>query len=374
MIHRFYQNLEDYIKPGKVCLIYGPRRTGKTTILKNFLESSNLKYKLDSGDNIRTQNLLSSLDFNLLLDYVKGYELYAIDEAQEIPNIGKALKILVDQLPDLKIIATGSSSFDISQKVGEPLTGRKVTLKLFSIAQLELQNIYNNFELKEKLPEFLIYGSYPEVITAETIKEKKRILDELVNSYLLKDILSFEKVKNSKTIFDLLSLLAFQIGSLVSIHEISNTLRIESRTVLRFLDILEKSFVIFRLSAFSSNLRSEISRKCKYYFYDIGVRNAIVSQFNELNLRNDVGQLWENFVFMERQKYNTYNENYGRTYFWRNYAKNEIDLIENRDGQIFSYEIKYSSARKKPPIDFSKKYPSAVFNYINRDNYLEYIL
>jgi uncharacterized protein len=374
MFPRFYQNLSKYIIPGKVCLIYGPRQTGKTTLLKNFLDSSNLKYKLDSGDNIRVQNLLSSLDFNLLLEYVKGYELYAIDEAQEIPNIGKALKILIDNVPGLRIIATGSSSFDISQKIGEPLTGRKITLQLYSFAQLELKNIYNDFELKEKLPEFLIYGGYPEVIKAVSLKEKKRILDELVNSYLLKDILTFEKVRNSKIILDLLTLLSYQVGSLVSVHEISNTLRIESRTVLRYLDILEKSFIIFRLGAFSNNLRSEVSKKCKYYFFDNGIRNTIIYQFNELKLRNDVGQLWENFVFMERQKYNTYNDNFTRTFFWRNYAKNEIDLIESKEGKIFAYELKYSSSRKNPPADFIKKYPSAEFRCINKDNYLECIV
>ena len=374
MIPRFYGNLSEFIKSGKVCLIYGPRRTGKTTILKNFLESTNLKYKLDSGDNIRTQNLLSSLDFDLILESVKGYELYAIDEAQEIPNIGKALKILVDNIPDLKIIVTGSSSFDISQKVGEPLTGRKITLQLFPVAQLELHKFQNKVELKEKLSEYLIFGSYPEVLTAKTIKEKRRILDELVNSYLLKDILSFEKIKSSKLIFDLLTMLAFQIGSLVSIHEISNTLRIESRTVLKYLDILEKSFIIYRLGAFSNNLRSEISQKSKYYFYDNGVRNAIISQFNELSLRNDTGMLWENFIFMERKKMNIYNENYVREFFWRNYAKNEIDLIENKDGKIFAYEMKYSSVKAKPPADFEKKYPQAEFKCINKDNYLDFVL
>lgn len=374
MIPRFYENLNKFLLPEKVCLIYGPRQTGKTTLLKNFLGSSKLKYKLDNGDNIRVQNLLSSLDFNLLIEYVKGYELYAVDEAQEIPNIGKALKILIDNVPGLRIIATGSSSFDIAQKVGEPLTGRKITLQLYSLAQLELKNIYNNFELKEKLPDFLIYGSYPEVIKAESIKDKKRILDELVNSYLLKDILSFEKVRNSKIILDLLTLLSYQIGNLVSVYEISNTLRIESRTVLRYLDILEKSFVIFRLGAFSNNLRSEVSKKCKYYFFDNGIRNAIIYQFNDINLRNDVGQLWENFIFMEREKYNSYYENLTRTYFWRNYAKNEIDLIESKQGKIFAYELKYSSTKKNPPADFIRKYPSAEFSCINKDNYLEYVL
>lgn len=346
MLERYYSNLEKYIKPNKALIIFGPRRVGKTTLLQNYLSKTKLKYRLDSGDNIKIQNLLSSQDFDRILDYAYGYDLIAIDEAQQIENIGVALKILVDQVPNLSVIATGSSSFDLSQNVGEPLTGRKTTLTLFPVAQTELLKMFTKFEVKERLSEYLIFGAYPEVLFAKSRQDKIAILNELVESYLLKDILTFENIKKPETLLNLVQLLAFQIGQLVSLNELATQLRIDIKTVAKYLDLLEKSFVICKLSGFSKNLRNEITGKNKYYFLDIGIRNAVIAQFNDLNIRNDVGQLWENFIFIERLKKQTYLGFYGNRYFWRTYQGQEIDFIEDIENKFATFETKWSPTKK----------------------------
>ncbi len=373
-IQRSY-NLENISKKGRVFVLYGPRRVGKTTLLKNFLKNTTLKYKLDSGDNIKIQHLFQSQNFEDLLDYSEGYELIAIDEAQEIANIGKGLKILIDLNPNLKIIATGSSSFELSSKIGEPLTGRKITRILFPVSQLELRNIYNRHELKELLENILIYGSYPEVVTTKNKSGKKELLNELVQSYLLKDILTHGNIKGSNVIFNLLKMLAFQIGSEVSCNELANNLGITTKTVQHYIDLLEKTFVIISLKGFSRNLRKEINKKHKYYFWDTGIRNAVISQFNSVDLRNDVGQLWENFIIIERLKKNSSQRNFNNTYFWRTYDRQEIDLVEERDGQLWGYEIKWSPNKKhKEPKDWKGAYPDAHFELVNSKNYLGFIL
>jgi predicted AAA+ superfamily ATPase len=298
-----------------------------------------------------------------------------IDEAQNIPNIGMGLKILVDQIPTIRIIATGSSSFELAGQIGEPLTGRKTTLTLYPIAQLELRtDVFNAIELKEKLPEYLIYGSYPEVISESTQKGKIHIIEELVNSYLLKDVLALADVKGSKVLTSMLKLLAFQIGCQVSLNEIANSVNIDVKTVGRYLDLLEKAFVIARLGGFSRNLRSEITSKSKYYFLDTGIRNGIIQQFNRIDLRDDIGKLWENFLFIERLKYRTYKNIYANSYFWRTYSQQEIDLIEDREGKIHSYEYKWSEKRRThAPVVWKTAYPDASFTVINANNYLEFI-
>lgn len=376
MIKRFYNNLDKLIKPGKALIIYGPRRAGKTTLLRNFLATTKYKYKLDSGDNISTQQLLSSRDFKTILSYVEGYELLAIDEAQNIPDIGFGLKILTDERPDLRIIATGSSSFDLSRQVGEPLTGRKSTIILYPFAQIELLDKYNSFELKENLAEFLIFGSYPEVVTTKKREDKIIILEELVNSYLLKDILSLEKVKGSKVLLDLVKLLAFQIGNEVSLNELATQLKLDVKTVARYLDLLEKSFVIFSLGGYSSNLRKEVTTKKKYYFLDNGIRNATIAQFSNLDSRDDVGRLWENLIAVERLKNRSYKNIYGGYYFWRTYNQEEIDLVEDRDGKLFGSECKWSARKGEKtsaPKTWLKEYPKAEFKVITPENYLDFV-
>ena len=301
-ISRFYDNLEKYVQPGKVLVIFGPRQVGKTTLLNDFLKKTKFKYKLDSGDDARIQDILGSRSLESLEKYAEGYELIAIDEAQKIANIGEGLKLMVDHMPNIRIIVTGSSSFALAGQIGEPLTGRKTTITLFPIAQKELANLYNRHELEQKLPDWLVYGGYPDVITAETSDKKKAVLEELLNSYLLKDILELEKVKGSKTLLDLLRLVAFQVGNEVSLTELATQIGMDYKTVARYLDLFEKSFIIYNLRGFSRNLRTEVTKKSKYYFYDNGIRNAVISNFNDLPLRDDVGKLWENFLFVERLK------------------------------------------------------------------------
>ena len=374
-IPRYYQDLNQYIKPNKVLIILGPCQVGKTTLLKDYLATINktIKYKLDVGDDIRIQELVSSMNFSKIKDYIKGYELIAIDEAQKIKNIGQGLKIMVDQFPEIQIIATGSSSFELSGQIGEPLTGRKITLTLYPVSQIELNNLYNDYELKSQLEEYLIYGSYPEVVVSDTLEEKKRILNEIVGSYLLKDVLELEKVKGSKILLDLLRLLAFQIGNEVSLSELGRQVGLDYKTIARYLDLFEKSFVIYNLRGFSRNLRKEITQKSKYYFLDNGVRNAIIANFNPLELRDDIGKLWENFIISERLKKQSYKSVYANNYFWRTWEQKEIDFIEERGGKLYAYEIKWSGKMVSPPQDWRAAYPDSAFKVISPDNYLEFI-
>lgn len=356
-------------------MIYGARRVGKTTLITQYLKTTTWRYKLDSGDNIRTQHALSSQDFSQILPYVADYDLLVIDEAQNIPNIGKALKILVDQKPDLRIVVTGSSSFELAGQVGEPLTGRKRTITLYPIAQQELlMGAVSRFELKERLYDYLIYGSYPEVLATESRKGKIEILEEIVNSYLLKDVFSLETIKASKTLFTILKLLAFQVGQLVSINEIANSVDINVKTVRRYLDILEKAFVIVSLTGYSRNLRSEVTSKVKYYFLDTGIRNGIIEQYQPLDSRNDIGQVWENFIFIERLKHRQFAAIHANAYFWRTYMQKEIDIVEERGGKLYGYECKWSEKKKvRAPKEWKLTYPESTFLPITPENYLDFI-
>ncbi len=373
-IERYYQNLDTFLKPNKVLVIYGPRQVGKTTLLSDYLQTTSYKYRLDSGENFHVQDILSSLDFEKLKDYVSGYDLIAIDEAQKVPRIGDALKILVDHFPGIRIIATGSSSFELAGQVGEPLTGRKITLILYPIAQLEMSKILNPFDLRTKLEEYLIYGSYPEVIITSEKKEKIRLLHEISGSYLMKDILEFERVKSSQKLMMVLRLLAFQIGHEVSFNEIAQKVGMDHKTLARYIDLLEKAFVIIRLGGFSRNLRNEIVKKNKFYFYDTGIRNAIIANFNHTDLRNDTGQLWENFIIMERIKKQRYHEILANNYFWRTWNGEEIDFVEEREGKLFGYECKWSDKKIKTPKSWQQNYPDSTVEVIHPDNYQKFVL
>jgi predicted AAA+ superfamily ATPase len=375
MIKRAYEPLEYYLEPNKVLVLYGPRRVGKTTLLQSYLTQTTLKYRLAIGDDLPTQQLLSSLEVNRLREYLDGYELFAIDEAQYVPKIGAALKIIVDQIPGMYVIATGSSSFELAGQIGEPLTGRKRTLILYPTSQGELLSVYNRFDLRQQLEEFLIFGTYPEVITAGTRRSKIEIVNEIAGSYLLKDILSFDRVKSSKKLWDLLKLLAFQVGSEISLNELAMSLAVDVKTVQHYLDLLEKAFVIQRLGGFSRNLRKEITQKAKYYFIDNGLRNAVIAQFNRLDQRYDAGQLWENFMVIERLKWLDYAPVVANLYFWRTYDQQEVDLVEEREGRLHGYEFKWSQVNRiSPPKDWLDTYTNADFTVIGRDNYQEILL
>jgi predicted AAA+ superfamily ATPase len=367
MYTRSYEPLESYVMVNKVLVIYGPRRVGKTTLLQNYLKQTTYKYKLDSGDNIRTQQILSSQDF--------GYELLAIDEAQNIPNVGMGLKIIVDQVPGIRVIVTGSSSFELAGQVGEPLTGRKLTLALYPMAQSELLSVNNPFELREKLAEFLVFGAYPEVLQAPTQRARIELLTEIAHAYLLKDILAFDRIKSSRTLLDLVKLLAFQVGSEVVLSELATQLGVDVKTVKRYLDLLEKAFVVYRLNGFSRNLRQEVANKSKYYFLDNGIRNAIIAQFNGLDQRNDQGALWENFTMIERLKYRAYHQLHANIYFWRTHQQQEIDLVEEYGGKLHGYEFKWSPNKViQPPSRWIETYKDSDFKVIYPDNYGEFVL
>lgn len=375
ILPRIYDNLNSFLKPNKVLVIYGSRQTGKTTLLKKFLSENegNFRYKLDSGDDVNTQIVLGSSDFKKIINYAKGYDLIAIDEAQRIKNIGMGLKILIDQLPNVKIIVTGSSSFELAGQIGEPLTGRKITLTLFPLSQIEMGRLYNDYDLRSRLDDYLIFGGYPEVLTSDNIADKKRILEELVGSYLLKDILELEKVKSSKLLLDLLRLLAFQVGSEVSLSELGKQLGIDSKTVARYLDLFEKSFVLINLRGFSRNCRKEITSKSKYYFVDNGIRNAVIANFNPLDIRDDIGKLWENFLVVERLKKQSYHPIYANNYFWRTWAQKEIDWVEERDGKLFGYEFKWKNKPRKSCAAWKENYPDASLEIIDNENYLAFV-
>ncbi|MFZ2976074.1 MAG: ATP-binding protein [Candidatus Moraniibacteriota bacterium] len=371
-IARIYDEIEKMLEPNQVLVIYGPRQVGKTTLVKNFLARTQLKWRYENGDNTRIQEL-GSADFETIKEFAKGYDVIAFDEAQRIPNIGMVLKIIVDNIPGIRLIATGSSSFELAGQIGEPLTGRKQTLSLFPISQLELKKTLNNFDLKEKLEQQLIYGNYPKVMTRATNDLKRKMAEEIAHSYLLKDILELEKVKSSKILLDLLRLLAFQIGNEVSLSELAQKVGINTKTVARYLDLFEKSFVLLNVRGYSGNLRDEITQKSKYYFYDNGIRNAIIANFNELPLRNDIGALWENFVFMERLKKRSYEDISANVYFWRTWQQQEVDIVEEREGKLFGYEIKYSDKNTKAPSQWKENYPTASFEVITKENYLDFI-
>jgi uncharacterized protein len=367
-------NLKSSIVPGKALIIYGPRRAGKTTLLKSYLASCGQRFRLETGDDVRIRHLLGSGDLKQIVSFADGFDLVAIDEAQEIAGIGVGLKILADHLPNLRIIATGSSSFDLAGAVGEPLTGRKRTVILFPIGQMELKQTFNRYDLRERLEEFLIYGSYPEIVVTEGRKNKIELLEELVGSYLLKDVLALERIRSSRTLVDLLKLIAFQVGSEVSMNELGTQVKLDVKTIGRYLDILEKAFVIVRVGGFSRNLRNEVTSKAKYYFLDNGVRNAVIGNYNLIGSRNDIGALWENFVVTERLKKRSYAGIYGTFHFWRTYDGKEIDYIEERDGGLFGFECKWSSKQRvKSPKKWSESYPGATFELVTPDNYLDFV-
>jgi predicted AAA+ superfamily ATPase len=373
-------NLETLVRNGKTLVLYGARRTGKTTLLDKYIleNSDNKKIAKFNGDNLSVQNNFSVNDINSLSKLVDGFDILVIDEAQNIDNIGKSLKILNDERRDLAAIVSGSSSFVLKGQVGEPLVGRKTTVFLYPLAIKEIIDYHQNEpdaivwqRLREQL---MIYGFYPNSILADNDQARADFLLELVDSLLLKDILAFQEVKGSDVLLKLLRLLAFQISSEVSMEELGATLGISKNTVVRYLDLLEQAFIIFRLDGFSRNLRSEINKKSKYYFYDVGVRNAIINNFNGLDMRDDVGQLWENLVIVERKKYLDYSKNHKNLYFWRTWQKNEIDLIEEKNGELAAVEIKWNPKKASSlPKQWVDEYGEVDFVVVNNDNLLNFV-
>lgn len=366
------RSLHHLIQPGKVVVLYGPRRTGKTTLLRHFLEGKK-HYLLVSGEDRYVHEYLSSQSLEKLKSLVGNAKLLVIDEAQKIENIGLNLKLLVDHLPELSIIATGSSTFDLARNVGEPLTGRKKVLKLFPLSQIELGPLETAPETRARLESRLVFGSYPEVVLLPSDSERISYLQELIRDYLYKDILEFEGVKKSKKLIDLLQLIAFQIGKEVSYSELAKQLSMSKTTVEKYLDLLEQVFVLVNIRGFSRNLRSEITKTSRYYFYDAGIRNAVINNFNLLGSRNDTGELWENYLVIERIKKQQYHQIWSNNYFWRTYDQKEIDWIEEREGKLFAFEFKWKNKTTKVPKLWINTYPESSFEVIDPENYLSFI-
>lgn len=372
------RSIEDRLKAligkNKVLLILGTRRVGKTVLVNKLIADYNKPVIVLNGEDLDTQELLQQRTAVNYQKIVGNAKLLVVDEAQAIPEIGKILKLMIDTQPNLTIIATGSSSFDLLNKAGEPLTGRKIQFQLYPIAQMELAGRENFVETRQHLEERLVFGSYPELLQLPSYREKEDYLHELVQSYLLKDILAFEGIRQADKIVKLLRLIAFQSGSEVSYNELGAQLGMSKNTVESYLDLLSKVFLIYKLPAYSTNQRKEIAKGAKWYFVDNGIRNAIVNDFRLLNLRQDAGSLWENYLITERMKRNSYMQEHAQYFFWRNYNQQEVDLIELKQGTLHAYELKYNDKKKvKIPAPFAAAYPDAAFECISKDNYLDWI-
>jgi len=362
-------------QPNKIILLVGARRVGKTRFIKkyinNFLPNKVLKLNGEDIDDVELLSRRSVANYKRLLN---GIDLLAIDEAQHIPDIGLILKLIIDEIEGIKIIVTGSSMFDLNNQLGEPLVGRKYTIYMYPLSQVEFSK-YENYKITtEKLEERLLFGGYPELVHLDSWKDKEEYLQEIINDYLLKDILIFQNIKKADKIYNLLRLLAFQLGNEVSLNELGNQLQISKNTVENYLDLLTKVFVVFKVEGYSKNLRKEVTKSSKWYFYDVGIRNAIIKNFNVLQNRNDVGQLWENYLIIERKKKQEYQRINSNNYFWRTYDQQELDWLEEKADKLAAYEFKWSATKKvKIPTAFKKAYPNANFEVIQKDNYLDFI-
>lgn len=360
--------------PNKVIVLLGPRRIGKTVLLNRLLRKIDEPSIFLNGEDITTHELLNRRSIQNYENILGGKRLLIIDEAQNIEGIGRILKLMIDGISELKIIVTGSSAFDIANVTGEPLTGRKKTFYLYPLSEKEYRTIEAPNQYKDNLDKRLIYGNYPELLHLESKEDKVDYLNEILNSYLLKDILTLDKIRNSNKIFNLLRLIAFQIGNEVSNQELGRQLGMSKNTVERYLDLLSKVFVIHQLGGFSKNLRKEVTKSSKWYFYDNGLRNILIANMNPISLRNDIGQLWENYLISERLKQQTYDGTIVNRYFWRTYDGQEIDLIEEKEGRLDAFEIKWGTHRNvKVPPKWSESYDDARFSIIDQTNYYDWI-
>ena len=371
---RFYENqILNYIEPGKVFVLYGPRRAGKTCLIQKFLSDYNGKFFIGSGEDLTLIELFQSSNIQRIKSAFAEYDLVIIDEGQHIPNIGQGLKLLVDHLPHIRVIASGSSSFELAGKLGEPLTGRQRIGIIFPLSILELKAQFGGMKVMQQLEELMRFGSFPETLNLESEKDKIEYLVTLRDSYLLKDLLILENVKSSLVLFNLLKLLAFQIGKEVSLSELSRSLSIAKHTVERYLDLMEKIFIIKKVGGFSRNLRKEVTKTCRYYFWDNGIRNSLINNFSPFVTRNDLGMLWENFLFIERLKRNTYRKHFANQYFWRTYDRQEIDYIEEYGGELWGYEFKWGMKDAKAPKIWLQTYANAHFTTVHNGNFLSFL-
>lgn len=371
------QGIQTYQESGRVVMLYGPRRIGKTTLLKKYLESlpANISKKYDTGDDIELQGLFNDQIRTKILDYAKPYDVIAIDEAQNIKHIGIGVKMIIDEFPDKKVILTGSSSFELAQQTGEPLVGRQYVAMLLPIAWSEFEG--SSYEKKQKLEQLLTYGSYPEILAASDVLQKQYKLQELVSSYLLKDILVLDKIKSPQLLLNILKALAHQIGNEVSLTNLAKDVgESDHKKIARYIDVLEKTFVIKKIKAFSNNPRNEIAKKSKYYFYDLGVRNALIGSFQEFSKKSgmEIGMLFENFIMMELyKKSNLERKVFDEFFFWRNKQNKEVDIIKKTiNERLYAYECKWGEQKVNFSI-FKESYPEAVTTLIHRDNFDDFL-
>ena len=358
---------------GKAIIIMGARQVGKTTLIKQILDHNDESIFWFNGDDADTRNLFEDISATRLSSIIGNHRIVVIDEAQRITDIGIKLKLITDQIPNVQLIATGSSSFELANKINEPLTGRKWEYRLFPLSFAELVEETNLMEEKRMMPHRLIYGSYPEIVT-HTGDEERR-LRQLTDSYLYKDLLEYDKIQKSDKLVKLVQALAYQIGSEVSYNELAQLCGLDPKTVDNYITLLEQAYIVFRLGSFSRNLRNELKSSRKIYFYDNGIRNAVISNFSQIENRTDAGALFENYVVSECMKYKAYTPWYANSWFWRTTAMQEIDYIEEKDGKIHAYEIKWNPSRKATaPLSFRNAYPDAQFSVINRDNIEELLL
>jgi len=367
------QIIEKLTQTKKSVILYGPRQVGKTTLSQVIIKEIGLKTLFINADESIYNDILSSRDLNKINRLISGYELIFIDEAQRIENIGINMKIIIDNHPEMRLLVTGSSSLDLSNKISEPLTGRVWTYNLYSLSCEEILDTESEFDYHRNLENYLLYGSYPEIFSYGRTNDQITYLKQLTNSYLFKDVLEYANIKYADKIDKLLKLVALQIGNEVSLSELGNALDVSKETVNRYLDLLIKSFVIFPLKGFSRNLRKEVTKMDKIYFYDLGVRNSLIGNFNSLAFRTDAGSLWENFLIVERLKLNQYHQNYASSYFWRTHTGAEIDYIEEFNGKLSAFEFKYGKNRSRSKDSWLKTYPDSTFKLINLENYFEFI-
>jgi len=373
LVRDLSKNIIKKLQSNKVVIIFGARRVGKTVLVKEILDQVNEPVLILNGEDINVHDKLAIRSVENYKQILGSYKLLYIDEAQKIPEIGLKLKLMIDEIEGLKIIISGSSSFDIHKDAGEPLTGRKYSFNLFALSENEYNQVENSISKIDKVRERMIFGNYPELLHLPDREDKIDYLNEMVSSYLLKDILVYENIKNSQKIFNLLRLIAFQIGGEVSLQELGNQLGISKNTVEKYLDLLSKVFILHKVEGFSRNLRKEITKNSRWYFLDNGIRNAVIANFNPIESRNDVGALWENYMISERLKYQEYQRLMSNNYFWRTYEQQEIDWVEERDGSLFGYEFKWKEDKVKIPSQWKNAYPSASFEVINMDNFIEWL-
>ncbi len=364
-----------WLKPQRVVLLKGARRTGKTQLARKIQERFKGKTEFMNAEDLDVQNLLASQTIRNYRNLFSGTDLLIIDEAQVIRDIGSKIKLIVDEVEKIRVLVTGSSSLTLTESTGEPLTGRKVDIDLYPFSISEIHEFQSGVEIRKNIDQRLLYGSYPEIFRLSSDADKKTYLAEIVRSYLLKDVLMLNSLRETAKLKKLLQLLAYQIGQEVSGHELGNLLGMSKNTVERYLYLLADASVIFPLSGFSKNLRKEVVKSKKWYFYDNGIRNAVISEFKPLELRPDTGVLWENFVVTERLKKHRSDMKTTELYFWRTYDKQEIDLIEKDGGDIRAFEMKWPKKGKKikPPGGFVRAYKDAPFEVINRENVFDYL-